>query len=141
MIQNFGGGELLVIIVLALVVLGPERLPEMARSAGKAIHKLKTMTSGMQGQVQGVMDDPAMQPLRELGELASRPRKKLAQYALEAEADERARVEKVSMDAADANATGSTPAGGSPTAGSSDTTARGGSDDATSSSGEPGTST
>lgn len=101
MIQNFGGGEILVIIVLALVVLGPERLPEMARNAGKALHKLKTMTSGMQGQVQGVMDDPAMQPLRELGELASRPRQKLAQYALEAEADERARTEKASLDAVD----------------------------------------
>lgn len=100
MIQNFGGGELLVIIVLALIVLGPERLPEMARSAGKAIHKLKTMTSGLQGQVQGVMDDPAMQPLKELGELASRPRQKLAQYALEAEADERARAEEASIDSA-----------------------------------------
>ena len=111
MIQNFGGGELRVSIVLALVVLGPERLPEMARSAGKAIHKLKTMTSGMRGQVQGLMDDPAMQPLRELGELASRPRQKLAQYALEAEADERANSEKASMDAAaDAPTDASRPA-------------------------------
>ena len=36
MIQNFGGGELLVILILALVVLGPERIPEMAKSAGLA---------------------------------------------------------------------------------------------------------
>ena len=86
MIQNFGGGELLVILILALVVLGPERIPEMAKSAGKMIAKLKTMSSGLQGQVQGVMDDPAMQPLRELGDLAARPRQKLAEYALEAEA-------------------------------------------------------
>ncbi len=101
MIQNFGGGEILVIIILALVILGPDRLPEYARSAGKMIHKLKTMASGMQGQVQGVMDDPAMQPLRELGEFAARPRQKLAEYALEAEADERARSESASMDAAE----------------------------------------
>ena len=44
MIQNFGGGELLVILILALVVLGPERIPEMAKSAGKMIAKLKTMS-------------------------------------------------------------------------------------------------
>jgi len=112
MIQNFGGGELLVILILALVVLGPERIPEMAKSAGKMIAKLKTMSSGLQGQVQGVMDDPAMQPLRELGDLAARPRQKLAEYALEAEADERARSERASIDAADTG-TGASDAAGS----------------------------
>lgn len=100
MIQNFGGGELLVILILALVVLGPERIPEMAKSAGKMIAKFKSMSSGLQGQVQGVMDDPAMQPLRELGDFAARPRQKLAEYALEAEADERAKAEKAAADAA-----------------------------------------
>lgn len=109
MIQNFGGGELLVIIVLALLVLGPERLPEMAKSAGKALAKFKTMSSGLQDQVQGVMDDPAMQPLKELGELASRPRQKLAEYALEAEAEERARAEKASVDAATSVGTDGAP--------------------------------
>ena len=112
MIQNFGGGELLVILILALVVLGPERIPEMAKSAGKMIAKLKTMSSGLQSQVQGVMDDPAMQPLRELGDLAARPRQKLAEYALEAEADERARSERASIDAADTG-TGAGNAAGS----------------------------
>lgn len=100
MIQNFGGGELIVIIILALVVLGPERIPEMARSAGKMLARFKSMTSGLQGQVQGVMDDPAMQPLKELGDFAARPRQKLAEYALEAEAEERAKAEKASLDAA-----------------------------------------
>lgn len=114
MIQNFGGGEILVIIILALVILGPDRLPEYARSAGKMIHKLKTMASGMQGQVQGVMDDPAMQPLRELGEFAARPRQKLAEYALEAEADERARSERASIDAATESGAAAEPTGTDP---------------------------
>ena len=92
MIQNFGGGELLVILILALVVpLGPERIPEMAKSAGKMIAKLKTMSSGLQGQVQGVMDDPAMQPCCEFGDLAARP-PEARRVMLEAEADERARA-------------------------------------------------
>ena len=39
------------------------------------------------------MADPSMQPLKELGELAARPRQKLTEYALEAEAEERAKRE------------------------------------------------
>ena len=100
MIQNFGGGEIIVIILVALVVLGPDRLPEMARSAGKMLHKFRTMTSGLQDQVKDVMDDPAMQPLRELGEFAARPRQKLSEYAFEAEAEERAKAERASLEAA-----------------------------------------
>jgi sec-independent protein translocase protein TatB len=96
-LQNFGGGELIVILLVALVVLGPERLPEMARSAGKALHKLRTMTEGLTSDMKDVIDDPAMQPLRELGELAARPRQKLAEYALEAEAEERARAEREAL--------------------------------------------
>ena len=92
-IQNFSGGEVIVILIVALVVLGPERLPEMARSAGKMLHKVKGMTEGLQSEVKDVMDDPSMQPIKELGELAARPRQKLTEYALEAEAQERARKE------------------------------------------------
>jgi len=99
-LQNFGGGELLVILVVALVVLGPERLPEMARGAGRMLHRFRTMTSSMSSEVREVIDDPAMQPLRELGELAARPRQKLAEYALEAEAEERAKRERESLAAA-----------------------------------------
>lgn len=92
-IQNISGGEMIVILIVALVVLGPERLPEMARSAGKMLHKVRTMTEGLQSEVKDVMDDPSMQPIKELGELAARPRQKLTEYALEAEAEERARKE------------------------------------------------
>jgi len=98
-IQNFGGGEVIVIIIVALVVLGPDRLPEMARSAGRMLHKFRTMTEGLQTQVRDVMDDPSMQPLRELGEFAARPRQKLSEYALEAEAEERSKAEKASLEA------------------------------------------
>ena len=51
------------------------------------------MTEGLQSNVSGVMDDPAMKPLKDLSELATRPRQKLAEYALEAEAEERAKRE------------------------------------------------
>jgi sec-independent protein translocase protein TatA len=38
--------ELLVILVIALVVLGPKRLPETARSLGKGIRDFKAALSG-----------------------------------------------------------------------------------------------
>jgi len=100
-IQNFGGGEILVILLAALVILGPDRLPEVGRSIGRAGHKARTMTSGVESQVRDVIDDPAMQSIRELGEFAARPRQKLAQYALEAEAEARAQAAPVEPPAAE----------------------------------------
>ncbi len=90
---NVTGGEIIIIVIVALVVLGPDRIPEVARGAGRMINKVKSFTEGMQSSVGGVMDDPSMKPLKDLTELAARPRQKLAEYALEAEAEERARKE------------------------------------------------
>ncbi|MEZ5310790.1 MAG: twin-arginine translocase TatA/TatE family subunit [Microthrixaceae bacterium] len=87
---NITPGEFLMIAMLALIVLGPERLPDMARNLGKMIHKLRTLTAGLQDTVSSISDDPSMKPLKDLGELATRPRQKLAQFAAEAEAEERA---------------------------------------------------
>jgi sec-independent protein translocase protein TatB len=97
-LQNFGGGEILLIVLAALVILGPDRLPEAGRSIGRAIHKVRSMSSGVESQVRDVIDDPAMQSIRELGEFAARPRQKLAQYALEAEAEARAGTQPAAPD-------------------------------------------
>jgi sec-independent protein translocase protein TatB len=90
-LQNLSGSEMIVILIVALVVLGPERLPELARSAGRGLHKLRTMTEGLQTEVRDVLDDPSMKPLRDLGEFAARPRQKLGEYALEAQEEELAK--------------------------------------------------
>ena len=42
---NFGPAEMLVIVVFALLVFGPRRLPEIARSVGKAVREFKKATS------------------------------------------------------------------------------------------------
>jgi Tat protein translocase TatB subunit len=44
---GIGTPELLVILVVALIVLGPERLPEIARALGKAMAELRRATSGL----------------------------------------------------------------------------------------------
>ena len=44
---NIGPLEFLVIAVLALVVLGPERLPDAARQAGKVMGDLRKLATAM----------------------------------------------------------------------------------------------
>ena len=39
--------EMLVILVVALIVLGPKRLPEAARSVGRGMRELKESLSGV----------------------------------------------------------------------------------------------
>jgi sec-independent protein translocase protein TatA len=42
---QFGAMELLVVLVIALIVLGPKRLPEMARNLGKGVREFKQAIS------------------------------------------------------------------------------------------------
>ncbi len=48
MFGSIGMTELIVIMVVALVVIGPKRLPEMARMLGKALGDFKRATSDFQ---------------------------------------------------------------------------------------------
>lgn len=53
---NVGGGEIIVILLLALLVLGPEKLPSTAKKVGKFIHEVRRMTSGFEQEVRKAMD-------------------------------------------------------------------------------------
>jgi len=50
------GGEIIIILLIALVVLGPTRLPELARKAGQLANELRQaardVTSGLEAEVQ-----------------------------------------------------------------------------------------
>lgn len=54
---NIGGGEFIVIAVLALIVLGPSRLPEAARQIGKTMSQLRQVSAGFQKEFQSALDD------------------------------------------------------------------------------------
>lgn len=43
---NIGPLELVVVLVIALIVLGPKRLPEMGRSVGKGMREFRGAISG-----------------------------------------------------------------------------------------------
>ncbi len=66
---NLSGSELIFLVVIALVVLGPDKLPEAMRKAGKAYADFKRMTSGFQSEMKSVLDEP-IRELRETAELA-----------------------------------------------------------------------
>ena len=53
---NVGGGELLVIMLIALIVLGPQRLPDAARQIGKAMGDLRRLSTGFQNEVRSALD-------------------------------------------------------------------------------------
>ncbi len=44
---NLGPGELLLILAIALVVLGPKKLPEAGRSLGRGMREFKQSLSNM----------------------------------------------------------------------------------------------
>lgn len=46
----------MVILLLALLVLGPDKLPEYARKAGRYINEFRRMTSGFQEEFRQAMD-------------------------------------------------------------------------------------
>lgn len=53
---NVGGGEVLVILLIALIVLGPDKLPNAARQAGKYLGDFRRMSSGFQRELRDAMD-------------------------------------------------------------------------------------
>jgi sec-independent protein translocase protein TatA len=44
---NVGPMELIIVLVIALIVLGPKRLPEVGRSVGKGMREFKDSLSGI----------------------------------------------------------------------------------------------
>jgi Tat protein translocase TatB subunit len=61
---NVGGGELLVILLLALIVLGPDKLPNAARQAGKYLTEFRRMSQGFQQELRNAMDLDGTHPAR-----------------------------------------------------------------------------
>jgi len=53
---GIGFGELLFLAILALIVFGPQRIPEIARSVGNFLRQARQATSGLDQEVRQWMD-------------------------------------------------------------------------------------
>ncbi|KUG04565.1 twin-arginine translocation protein tata [hydrocarbon metagenome] len=65
-IGNIGPWELIFILLVALIVVGPGKLPEVAKGIGKATREFKKATSGVQKEINDVMkfDDDKPTPIK-----------------------------------------------------------------------------
>ena len=64
---NIGGGELLLILLLALIVLGPDKLPDAAKQAGKVMKEFRKISNGFQRELRNAMKDPVSAATQERG--------------------------------------------------------------------------
>lgn len=50
--------KLFMLAVVAMVVLGPNRLPQAARSVGRLVGQMRAMSSTLQSEIHGALSDP-----------------------------------------------------------------------------------
>jgi sec-independent protein translocase protein TatA len=70
MFSNIGMPEILIILLIALLVFGAKRLPEMGAAMGKGIREFKKSLRDVQDSVEGA-DDSATPPKRQIDSAAS----------------------------------------------------------------------
>jgi sec-independent protein translocase protein TatA len=52
MLENVGGTEILVILVVIFIFFGPKKMPEIGKSLGKAIREFKNAMRGIQDDIE-----------------------------------------------------------------------------------------
>lgn len=68
---NIGPPELILIFVIALVIVGPHRLPELGRTVGKALRELRKMQDEVKDLVNTGMGDEFKETSAELKRTAA----------------------------------------------------------------------
>jgi sec-independent protein translocase protein TatB len=83
---NLGMGEIVMILVVALVFLGPKKLPELASGIGKMIRELRKATSDIKNEIE--LDETIRKPVEELREAMTLHPEELKRRDLERSARE-----------------------------------------------------
>ena len=65
---NVQGSEIIIILLVALIVLGPEKLPDAIRKFSKFYAEARKMSTGFQSELRNALDEP-MRELRDTAEL------------------------------------------------------------------------
>ena len=91
MFDSVGWSEILVLLVLALFILGPERLPQAASWLGRNLRKIRELATGARRQLRdeiGPELDEWQQPLQELRNLRGfNPKRAITQQLLDDDQD------------------------------------------------------
>jgi sec-independent protein translocase protein TatA len=83
---GIGTWELVVILVLALILLGPAKLPEVAKSIGKGLASLRKSAEevkkeinldGLSSEITDIADDPEVAELKQLVDVRGHIRRAL----------------------------------------------------------------
>lgn len=56
MFGGLGGPEIIIILIIALIIFGPDKLPEMARGIGKGIREFRNITGGVERTLKDEFD-------------------------------------------------------------------------------------
>ena len=114
---NIGGAELLVILLVALLVLGPNKLPQAARQVGHFLGEFRRIADGFQAELKSAMDDPlAMDPKKKPAPTKPTSPGGPTDQVIDADSAEKAGDDAAATDAGDAR----TAADGSGTATTAD---------------------
>ena len=54
---NIGAPELIVILIIALVVFGPRKLPELGKSLGAGLREFRKSTQGLREELEGSLKE------------------------------------------------------------------------------------
>lgn len=69
MLSNIGVPGLILILVLALIVFGPNKLPEIGRAFGKSIREFKRATDGLASDIKEELKEDMNEAKKEKIEL------------------------------------------------------------------------
>ena len=64
---NIGGGELLIIILVIIIFIGPSKLPEVANTLGRLSTTIRRFNQSFQDEIRNSFDDPIEEAARERG--------------------------------------------------------------------------
>ena len=70
---NLGAGEVLVVLLLALIVLGPQRLPDAAKQVGRFMGEMRKLSTGFQNELKTAFDDQTEAAARQRGAAVTTP--------------------------------------------------------------------
>ncbi|KMY44256.1 preprotein translocase subunit SecA [Bacillus sp. FJAT-27916] len=62
MLSNIGVPGLILILLLALIIFGPKKLPEIGRAFGQTLREFKNSTKDLSNEVMSDLDDSKKEP-------------------------------------------------------------------------------